>query len=376
MQRATSALNCLSAIATAVLVVSAFPAAAEPDAITTGAIETRATETRTIESNEHPIEAPALGMTLAAIDPFSLGTKDTEGESAIGQYVSYPNGRIYLSAEDAIVGIASFYDDPQQTASGEQYDPNAYTAAAQLEIRHRFGGVRYGRLYQAAYGLGEYRGKKIIVRFNDVGPLRPGRKFDLSRAAMAYFDSTLEVGLLPDFKMTPLPLGRSYPKGPITDEQLAALGIDDDAAVNVCEVVLNEEQPIYASKAQPNPSTVEVARVERPKTQATPPAVAKRSASAKLSKAAKAKMAKAAKLATKRAAAKAKLPRRAVKTAPTRATAKVAAAAPKASEQTATVTPWVKRVWKLVSASASDNQPAPHTGSPASEKRRVVAQAR
>ena len=146
MQRATSALNCLSAIAVSVLVASAIPATAEPDAITTGAIETRATETRAIESNEHPIAAPASGMTLAAIDPFSLGTKDTEGESSIGRHVSYPNGRIYLSAEDAIVGIASFYDEPQQTASGEQYDPNAYTAAAQLEIRDTFGGIRYGRL--------------------------------------------------------------------------------------------------------------------------------------------------------------------------------------------------------------------------------------
>jgi rare lipoprotein A len=135
---------------------------------------------------------------------------------------------IALSADRAVVGAVSFYDDPQETASGEAYDPHAFTAAAQLEIRDRFGGIRFGQLYQPAYGLGEYDGKKIIVKLNDVGPLMPGRTFDLSRAAMAYFDASLEKGLLPDFRMHPLPLGRTYPTGPVTDEQLAAMGIGED----------------------------------------------------------------------------------------------------------------------------------------------------
>src|SRR5690348_7496570 len=86
-----------------------------------------------------------------------------------------------------IVGAASFYDDPGETASGEQYDPKAFTAAAQLEIRDKFGGIKFGRLYRASYAIAEYAGKKLILKFNDVGPLRPGRKFDLSRAAMEYF---------------------------------------------------------------------------------------------------------------------------------------------------------------------------------------------
>ena len=41
---------------------------------------------------------------------------------------------------------------------------------------------------------------------------------------MAYFDG-LEKGLLPDVRVTPLPLGQTYPAGPVTDAQLAALGI-------------------------------------------------------------------------------------------------------------------------------------------------------
>ncbi|HET7680272.1 MAG TPA: septal ring lytic transglycosylase RlpA family protein, partial [Xanthobacteraceae bacterium] len=107
-----------------------------------------------------------------------------------------------LSFAETIVGIASFYHEPQQTASGEPFDPDAFTAAAQLEIRDKFGGIRFGVKYQPAYAVAEYEGKKLILKFNDVGPLRPGRKFDLSRAAFAYFDG-LEKGLLPDVKVTP-----------------------------------------------------------------------------------------------------------------------------------------------------------------------------
>lgn len=135
-----------------------------------------------------------------------------------------PAVRILLPSEATIVGIASYYDEPQETASGEPFDPDAFTAAAQLEIRDKFGGIQFGRNYQPAYGVAEYDGKKVILKFNDVGPLRPGRKFDLSRAAMAYFDG-LEKGLLPEFKVTPLPLGQIYPPGPVTDVELAALGI-------------------------------------------------------------------------------------------------------------------------------------------------------
>ncbi|MEA2986389.1 MAG: rare lipoprotein, partial [Alphaproteobacteria bacterium] len=129
-----------------------------------------------------------------------------------------------LPSAETIIGIASFYDEPQQTASGEPFDPNAFTAAAQLGIRDKFGGIHFGVKYQPAYAVAEYGNKKLILKFNDVGPLRPGRKFDLSRAAMAYFKG-LKKGLLPNFKVTPLPLGQTYRAGPVTEAQLAALGI-------------------------------------------------------------------------------------------------------------------------------------------------------
>jgi rare lipoprotein A len=246
MQCAISALRCLSAIAALLLVASVTPVAGEPDA---GKLD------------DHQIAADAPGVTLASLNPGILNSQQHETERTT---VPNTDGRIFLSAADAIVGIASFYDEPQKTASGEAYDPNAFTAAAQLEIRDKFGGIRYGRLYQPAYGLGEYDGKKVIVRFNDVGPLRPGRKFDLSRAAMAYFDSSLDKGLLPDFKMTPLPLGRAYPEGPVTDQQLVELGIDDDAAENVCAVVLDKPKPI----AKPVLPTIKAARWGKAKSRA------------------------------------------------------------------------------------------------------------
>jgi rare lipoprotein A len=228
------------------LVASVVTAAAEPNAI---------------ERDEHLIEIPTSSITLAALDAPVIGSKEPTTDHAVDRSVANAASRIALSAADAIIGIASFYDEPQKTASGEQYDPTAFTAAAQLEIRGRFGGIRYGRLYQPAYGLGEYGGKKIIVRFNDVGPLRPGRKFDLSRAAMAYFDSTLDKGLLPDFRMTPLPLGRTYPEGPVSDQQLAALGIEDDAASAFCAINLDELTPIHtASIAPAKPPAIKTAR--------------------------------------------------------------------------------------------------------------------
>jgi rare lipoprotein A len=124
---------------------------------------------------------------------------------------------------EAIVGAASFYDISGETASGEQYDPKAFTAAAQFAIRDRFGGIKFGSLYRVAFAIAEYAGKKLILKVNDVGPLRPGRKFDLSRAAMEYFGG-VERGVLPDLKVTVLPVGQAFAPGPVSDEQLAALG--------------------------------------------------------------------------------------------------------------------------------------------------------
>jgi rare lipoprotein A len=133
-----------------------------------------------------------------------------------------------VQAGEVIVGTASFYDEPGPTASGEAYDPNAFTAAALIELRDKFGGIRFGKNYQPAYAIAEYGGRRAVLKFNDVGPLKPGRKFDLSRAAMEHFGG-IDQGLLAEFRITLLPLGQDYATGPIVEEQpqVARAGSDD-----------------------------------------------------------------------------------------------------------------------------------------------------
>lgn len=122
----------------------------------------------------------------------------------------------------SIIGTASMYNPFEhhvtaggiETASGELYDPTAWTAAIQTGLRDNFGGVRYGRDYGPTYALVETAGKRVIVKINDVGPLRPGRVVDFSEQTMRFFDPTLVRGLVHSVKITPLP-GHDWIPGPI-----------------------------------------------------------------------------------------------------------------------------------------------------------------
>jgi peptidoglycan lytic transglycosylase len=122
-----------------------------------------------------------------------------------------------------IVGIASMYDptgaDKEdssnlETSSGELYDDTVWTAAIQIDLRGRFGGVRWGKNYTPAFALVETATRRVIVKINDVGPLAPGRIIDLNVRAMRYFDPTLELGLLHGVRVTPLP-GVKWRAGPV-----------------------------------------------------------------------------------------------------------------------------------------------------------------
>jgi peptidoglycan lytic transglycosylase len=129
-----------------------------------------------------------------------------------------------------VIGTASTYNpsrsrhgsDDMQTASGELYDQTAWTAAIQIDLRELFGGVRYGKNYQPTFALVESGKKRLIVRINDVGPLRSGRAIDLNERSMRYFDPSLQLGLISEVKITPLP-GKDWTPGPISDEQLIKL---------------------------------------------------------------------------------------------------------------------------------------------------------
>jgi rare lipoprotein A len=112
-----------------------------------------------------------------------------------------------------------------ETASGELYDPDAWTAAIKTDLRNRFGGVRYGKLYRPVFALVESGGKRLIVKINDVGPLRPGRVLDLNERSMRHFDPLLTRGLIQDARITLLP-GEDWTPGPVG----SAYALDFDGA--------------------------------------------------------------------------------------------------------------------------------------------------
>jgi peptidoglycan lytic transglycosylase len=133
------------------------------------------------------------------------------------------------TAAAPLTGLASWYNPyleashsetrETETASGEQYDPDKWTGAIQIDLRAQFGGVEYGKDYAATYALIEYGDRQAIVKINDVGPLAPGRVIDLSERAMRYFDPSLQVGLLSAVQVTPLP-GDRWKAGPVAREHV------------------------------------------------------------------------------------------------------------------------------------------------------------
>ncbi len=137
-------------------------------------------------------------------------------------------------ADVTIVGTASTYNpyndggDAEyfETASGDLYDPADWTAAIKIDLRQYFGGVRYGRNYRPTYALVESGNKQIIVRINDVGPLRPGRVIDLNEQSMRYFDPSLERGLVHDVKVTLLP-GNDWAAGPVAEPLAVTVASSD-----------------------------------------------------------------------------------------------------------------------------------------------------
>jgi len=132
------------------------------------------------------------------------------------------NGADGATVGGAIVGAASTYnpfkpgwrEGGPETATGERYNPSAWTAAIQTDLREKFGSVRNGSTRH--YALVEGRGKKAIVEINDVGPLTPGRIIDFSEGTMRYFDPSLQLGVIKNVKVTPLH-GSDWTPGPIAE---------------------------------------------------------------------------------------------------------------------------------------------------------------
>ncbi len=137
--------------------------------------------------------------------------------------IARPQSKLAAAARGVtLLGTASTYNPFRpgnregsiETASGERYDPNAWTAAIQIDLRDLFGGVHYGKDYRPAYALVAKDDKQAVVKINDVGELEPGRVIDFNEQTMRYFDPTLERGLISLVEVTPL-LGDDWPTGPV-----------------------------------------------------------------------------------------------------------------------------------------------------------------
>ena len=97
---------------------------------------------------------------------------------ACGGRQAHPSGNLYR-------GYASWYDEPQMTASGERFDKNAFTAAHRtlpMGTHVRVTNVK--------------NGKSVVVRINDRGPYSHGRIIDLSKAAARQLDM-IDAGVAP-----------------------------------------------------------------------------------------------------------------------------------------------------------------------------------
>jgi len=136
--------------------------------------------------------------------------------------IGLPRNKDAAWRANTIIGTVSTYNPYREgrqeggpeTASGEPYDPSGWTAAIKTGLRKQFGGVRYGKLYQPTFALVQSGTKQLIVKINDVGPLRPGRVLDLNERSMRHFDPFLTRGLLKEATITLLP-GNDWTPGPV-----------------------------------------------------------------------------------------------------------------------------------------------------------------
>jgi rare lipoprotein A len=151
----------------------------------------------------------SLGAAICGIAILLAADKTADGDDG------HPD-----AAAGTIVGAASMYDPSVpgyreggvETATGEHYDPSAWAGAIRTDLRGEFGGLLHGA--KRSFAVVESTDKKVIVKINDVGPLEPGRVIDFNKQTMRYFDPTLQRGLIPRVKVTPLP-GDGWTPGPV-----------------------------------------------------------------------------------------------------------------------------------------------------------------
>lgn len=153
-----------------------------------------------LQGRRLPGAAPRDAATGRAIDvrPAAAGPDATRAYPGIG-VVGPGAGTPIQGTLPTFTAVASWYGpgfDRARTASGELYDPAAFSAASRT--------LRLGTLLRISYG-----GRVVTVRVNDRGPYVRGRDLDLSQAAAAALAlpgaGTVTVQILPGYDSGPAP---------------------------------------------------------------------------------------------------------------------------------------------------------------------------
>jgi rare lipoprotein A len=92
--------------------------------------------------------------------------------ASIRKHTPFPRSHEASPTHTASQGIASFYTEDQETASGEKFNTNELTAAHPT--------LPFGTKLRVT---NVSTGKSVTVRVNDRGPYVPGRVVDVSHAA-------------------------------------------------------------------------------------------------------------------------------------------------------------------------------------------------
>ena len=123
----------------------------------------------------------AAGVVLAACAQSPTVTSKSELRSVrqASRERSVTTDKHVAGLEATSYGVASYYAEGTETASGENFDPQALTAAhPNLPFGTKL------RVTNVATG------KSVVVRVNDRGPFVPGRIVDVSQSAAAALGMT------------------------------------------------------------------------------------------------------------------------------------------------------------------------------------------
>ncbi|MDH4982065.1 septal ring lytic transglycosylase RlpA family protein [Hyphomicrobium sp. D-2] len=115
------------------------------------------------KTKQHPLSPPNIG-----VKPKADAKPDTTKANTAKVDTTKSTHRVVGSQ----AGMASYYWQPQMTASGVRFNPNAMTAA------HR--SLPFGTKVRVT---NKRNGKSVVVTINDRGPFIKGRIIDLSNAA-------------------------------------------------------------------------------------------------------------------------------------------------------------------------------------------------